>query len=273
MPKSILLITTALAISALALDMLAQNQQSSAGVSSETASESTTQVVAESGSSEGKQAKIAANTEINAMLESGIDTRKAKPGDEVSAKVTKDVKQDGEVVIHKGDRLLGEVISAKSSGTATSGSQLAVQFDRLQSGEATTELQTVVTSIFRSSAAFNEADTNSPSPMAMPAPQPRGGSGSGGGLLGGVGSTVGSTLGAAGSVGSTAGGVLGASTSSTLGTSADIAGLANIHNIRVESEAAASESGGVNSMLSTPGGDLRLDSGTQLKFRVVGQAN
>jgi hypothetical protein len=251
----------------------AQEEQS-AQTAGRATSQSAAQATPQAAASTNRQATIEVNSKINAVLESAIDTRKAKPGDEVSAKVAKDVKQDGKVVVHKGDRLLGKVVSAKTNGTAGSGSQLAVQFDRLESGGTTTELQTVVTSIFNSSATFNEEapEMMRPAPTALPAPQASGGSASGGGLLGGAGSTVDSTLGAAGSIGNNAGGVLGPSMSDTLGTSAGLAGVATGRGIRVESQGSVHQSTGMNSVFSAPQGDLRLDSGTNLQFRVVGQS-
>ncbi len=214
-------------------------------------------------------------TKISTKLESALDARTTKPGQEVKARVTKNVKEHGRTVIHKGDMLIGHVTKVQSSASGKAGSAIGVAFDRLQSrGGATTQLNTVVTSVF---SAPGQGGL-SPAPMRMPeaAPVPMSSGGGGGGLLGGVGSTAGAGLGAtAGVVGPTAGS-LGATARSaagaTLGGSAN-AGLATpVRDIHLNSQAGADSSVGQNSMLSTRRGDLRLDYGTQMQFRVAGNA-
>ncbi|MBI2818438.1 MAG: hypothetical protein HYX73_00525 [Acidobacteria bacterium] len=268
--------TIAITVLTIASGSYGQTPESAAQVSGQAASQTATRATSQAGSSAGNQAVVAANTQINATLESTVDAKKAKPGDEVAAKVTKDVKQDGQVIIHKGDRLLGRIVSTGANGIADAGSQIAVQFDRLKSGGATTQLRTVVTSVLNVSAGPpNEevAGFGGAAPMAMPASQAgAGGSSAGGGLLGGVGSTVGSTLGAAGSLGGNAGGVLDATAGSTIGFSGAVAGSTPGRAIHVESQGSASQSTGLNSVFSAPQGNLRLDSGTTMQFRVVGQA-
>ena len=275
MHKSMLFGTILIAISVMGRVGIAQTEESSAQIAGQAASQAAAQTTAPAVAPKSNQATVAANSKINAVLESSIDSRNANPGDELSAKVAKDVKHNGEVVIHKGDQLLGKVVSTDTKGSTNSGSQRAVQFDRLKSGETTTELQTVVTTVLSSSAAFGEEPTGmgAPAPMAMPDPQASGGRASGGGLLGGVGSTVGSTLGAACSIGSTAGGVLDTSTSSTLGASGGLAHAPAGLGVRVESQHSTSESASMNSVFSSPQDNFRLDSGTNLQFRVVGRAD
>jgi hypothetical protein len=212
---------------------------------------------------------VAANTQITAVLESAVYARTAKPGDVVTARVTKDVKQNGQVVIHKGDHLLGKVVSSESNANASSGSSLAVAFDQLKNAQGNSRLQTVVTSVL-STSAHEPAEMPAPAPV-MAAPQGAGAQG-GGGLLGGVGSSVGSTLGVAGSVAGGAGGVLDTASGATLGSTAGAAISTPARAVHLESQGSASQSAGVNSIFSTPQGNLHLDSGSVLEFRVVGQA-
>jgi hypothetical protein len=213
---------------------------------------------------------VAANTQIRAALESAVDARTAKPGDAVTARVTKDIKQNGQVVIHKGDHLLGKVVSSQSNAaTANSGSSLAVAFDQLKNAQGTSQLQTVVTSVLSTSAGLSNEPAEMPTPAPlMAAPQGSAAQG-GGGLLGGVSSSVDSTLAATGSV---AGGVLDAASGATLGSTAGAAISTPARAVHLESQGSASQSAGVNSIFSTSQGNLRLDSGSTLEFRVVGQA-
>src|SRR5688572_6075802 len=59
--------------------------------------------------SEKANAELAQGTEINATLSKPVDSRNAKPGDEVVATSNDDVKSDGQVIIPRGSRLIGHV--------------------------------------------------------------------------------------------------------------------------------------------------------------------
>lgn len=218
--------------------------------------------------------ELRAGTRINATLESALDAQTAQPGDEVTARVTKDVKQDGQVVIHKGDRLLGHITAVEAGGAAGATSQLAVSFDRLLQGEARSELHTVVTAVFSTPSedrARQEERMTREDPMMAPAPRrasSRPSSGSGG-LLGGAGSTVNSTVGA---TTSTAGGVAGGAgvaSRSAVGSATGAMLSTPVRAVRVESGAQAEHQSSLGSMFSTGEGQLRLESGTRLRFEVA----
>ncbi len=221
-------------------------------------------------------AGVRAGTKVSAALESSLDARTAKPGDRVVARVSKNVKQYGRVVIHKGDRLIGRVTQVRTGARGKGGSSMAVAFNQLESGGTTTQLNTVLKSVFvaQGQGGMAPEPMQGPPPMPMIAPASRGGGGllgGGGSVVGGVASTVGSTVGgaasAAGGLGST---VAGASQASLGRTAA--AGLATpMGAIHLGAEGSAQSSSGVNSVLSTRRGDLRLNSGTQLQFRVAAE--
>ena len=236
-------------------------------------------------STKGQSAEIKNGTKISTELMSNIDARKAKEGDKVVARVTRNVKQHGKVVVHKGDQLVGHVTSVKNSLNGKGGSSLGVQFDQLVQGDSTTRLNTVLTSVLsaRGSGEAEGSDSmampSMPEPVAVPA-----GGGGGGGLLGGVGgavgSTAGSTVGAAGSTvgaaGSTlgqAGGAVGAATQNTLGANSNLGLSTPVRQIHIGSSASGESSAGANSMLSTRKGNLRLASGTQMNFRVAADSS
>ena len=233
------------------------------------------QATAEAG--KNAAAAVRSGTKVNAELESTVDTRKAKPGDEVVARVTKNVKQDGKAVVRKGDKLLGRVQSVQADAEGKAGSSVSVVFDRLVSGEATSELHTVVSGVLSTprDRAEQEQRMAEPSPSPAPAAQPSSG-GSGGGLVGGatsaVGSTVGSTVNAAGSVVGGVGSTVDATSQSALGATGGAMLATPARAIRIDSQAQAENQTSATSLLSTREGHLRLESGTRMQFRVAGEA-
>jgi hypothetical protein len=223
---------------------------------------------------------VRAGTKINAELESSLDAKTAKPGDRVEARVTKDVKQNGHVVVHKGDHLIGQVVQAQSSTHGKAGSQLGVAFDRLATAQGETQLNTVLTSVVSSPSEQRQrmSRESGPPPMLAPMGAPSGGGGGGGGLLGGgVGSSVGGAAGGAlGGVGSTVGnvgGAVGGATQTSLGSSSNLGLSTPLRQIHVNSSAQAQNQTGLNSVLSTRQGDLKLESGTTMQFRVAAGAS
>jgi len=231
-------------------------------------------------------AQLRSGTNISTELETTLDAGKAKPGDEVVAKVTKDVKEHGKIVIRKGDRLLGHVTSAGAGSNGKASSEMSVVFDRLSRGVAVANLNTAVSSIVSTSGDLGGGDeplmTSDPM-MARPQSGARGGgsASSSGGLVGGLTSTAGSAVGNVGSaVGTTAnsslggaGGVVGASSRAT-GQGNGAAVLSTpAREIRLGSSAGADQSTDMTSVLSSRQGNLRLESGTQMRFRVAAQSD
>ena len=222
-------------------------------------------------------AGVRAGTKIAAELQSSVDAKTAKPGDELVARVTKNVKQDGKVVVHKGDRLIGHVTEAQAAANSKAGSELGVTFDRLSSGGTTTQLNTVVTALLSTRSQSSQGgDMLDSTPMMMPSPAPASGGRSGGGLLGGAVGGVGSTAGAVGAVGSTVGGVGGTvsgAAQSTVSGAAQTGIATPLKAVQVTTGAQAQGRAGSTSKLSTRQGNLRLDSGTQMEFRVAAQGS
>ncbi|HEV2245932.1 MAG TPA: hypothetical protein VGW37_04700 [Terriglobia bacterium] len=247
-----------------------QDQASAASAASAASS------TAAAASTKGQSAEISNGTNISAELMSNVDASKAKEGDKVEAKVTKNVKQHGKVVVRKGDRLVGHVTSVENSVNGKAGSSLGVAFDQLVQGNSTTQLNTVLTSVFAAggSGQAEESDSMGMAPMPTPVAAPSGGGGRG--LLGAAGGTVGSvgsTVGAAGSTLGRAGGTVGATTQNTLGANSTLGLATPVRQIRIGSSASAESSAGTSSMLSTRNGDLRLESGTRMQFRVAGDSS
>src|SRR5215469_5582824 len=155
-------------------------------------------------------------TTLQAELTKSLDAKKAKPGDEVSAKATQDVKSNGQVVVRKGSKLVGHVTEAQARSKENAESKLGILFDHavLKDGsqvnfnavvQALAAAQTQAAPL--SAGADDMAVGGGSAGTSRPAPM---GGGAGGGVTGTAGSTVGSTV---GGVGNTVGSV----TSSTTG--------------------------------------------------------
>ncbi|HLW79512.1 MAG TPA: hypothetical protein VKU44_07920 [Terriglobia bacterium] len=241
---------------------------------------------------------LSEGTKLSANLASTIDASTAKPGDQVVARVTKNIKAHGRTVIRKGDELVGHVTEVQAAGSGKAGSSVGIAFDRVVAGNSSAQLSTVLNSVV-STPSERQAQQQQMAEPALPEPMVMGGgsaagagrasSGGGGGLLGGVASTagsatgtVGSTLGGAGvAAGSTvnsaaaagsAAGVLGANSRSALGGSAGALVPTPRKSIHLGSGGSVNQQSTASSTLSTNQGNLRLDPGTELQFRVTGSA-
>src|SRR5882672_10587715 len=74
--------------------------------------------------------QLAAGSTVQAELTKPVDVRKNKPGDEVVAKTTQDVKSDGHVVLPKGSKIVGRVTQTQARAKGQEESQLGMAFDR-----------------------------------------------------------------------------------------------------------------------------------------------
>ena len=77
------------------------------------------------------EASLAGGTAINAVLNSSLDSRKAKTGEQITAHTTDAVKSsDGRVILPKGTKLIGHVTQATARSKDQKESMLAIQFDK-----------------------------------------------------------------------------------------------------------------------------------------------
>ena len=75
--------------------------------------------------------RIAPGSVIPVQLTKTIDAKKAKPGDEVVAKVTMDMKSNsGDVIVPKDTRVVGHVTEAQARNKEQKESQVGIAFDR-----------------------------------------------------------------------------------------------------------------------------------------------
>jgi hypothetical protein len=227
---------------------------------------------------------------LQAELTKSLDAKKAKPGDEVSAKLTQDVKENGKVVLHKGSKLVGHVTEAQARSKENAESKLGVVFDKavLKGGEEMSfngVIQAVAPPV--QGALSVAGDENSSLGSGMGSGSSMGGGRNGGGLgpVGGVTGAAGSTVGAvgntAGSVSNTAGsvtnstGAVNGAVNRTAGVAANGAlnsaahGVVGMQGVDLTSAAAGSAQG---SVISSASRNIKLDSGTQMVLQVTGSA-
>jgi hypothetical protein len=86
---------------------------------------------AASARSEQTEAVLAGGTAILAELNSGLDSKKLKAGDKVTAHVTEPMKSaDGRTIIPRGTKLEGHVTQADARSKGGNASTLGIQFDK-----------------------------------------------------------------------------------------------------------------------------------------------
>ena len=74
-------------------------------------------------------APLCVGTAFNAILTEGIDTRKTRPGDVITAEIAEDVSYERTVIFPKGTKVTGHIVRATSSAHGR-GSALFIQFDK-----------------------------------------------------------------------------------------------------------------------------------------------
>jgi hypothetical protein len=229
-------------------------------------------------SKQGREVNLASNTALAAQLENSLDARRAKVGDTVVLKTTQALKQNGEVVVPKGAKLIGHVTEVQQRTKSNGESRIGVAFDRLQKGALDMPITASIVSITQARSqtrAMNsslESETMSSSGTSTTTRSSGGGQGSGG-LLGGVGNTVG---GAVNTTTSTVGNVAGTTTSavgSTVGATTNTAGnlSGSLKGLQITQSTSASAEGG--STLSLNSGNLRLESGATFNLLVSSSTN
>jgi hypothetical protein len=125
-------------------------------------------------------APLCIGTAFNAVLTDDLDTRKARPGDAVTAETAEDVTYQRSVVFPKGTKVIGHIVRATSGGRGRAGSALFVQFDKallkdgqevilnagiqaLAVGSVPTQSDTEASKEGAASAALNSAEPLAPS--------------------------------------------------------------------------------------------------------------
>lgn len=227
---------------------------------------------------DGSAVSIASGTQIAAELQKSLNVEKVKVGDEVVLKTTKAIKQNGQVVVAKGSKLIGRVTEVQQRAKGEAGSKISLLFDTLHQGDTSMPITASIMSVTNVAArtAVNDsvyADSTATSTTSARTTSSQ----TSGGLLGGVGSTVGGVV---NTTTSTVGGVAGAATNTvggvtntageTLGTTTGAVG-GTIRGLTISQSADASANG--SSTLSLTGGNLKLDKGTTFNLALSESAS
>ena len=228
------------------------------------------------GPSKDSNAELATGTAFNAPLVTPIDSRKAKPGDQISARTTENVKGDGKTFLPKGTKLAGHITQASARANGDSESALGVAFDHavLKNGDVIPlrlTIQALAAAQTAASAASEEIDAMSNTNAGLAS------SSRNRGVLGGATSSVGGTVGTTTSmVGGTettlnsgldsARGMAGASQAvGGLTASGQMAatsrGVFNLRGLSLNSELSNEAQG---SLVTSSGKTVRLESGTHM---------
>jgi len=234
----------------------------------------------------GASGALSSGTTLQAELSKSLDAKKAKAGDEVDAKLTQDVKENGKVVLHKGSKLVGHVTEAQAKSKENAESKLGVIFDKAVSkgGEEVVfngVIQAVAPPVQGALSVAGDENSSLGSGMGSGSSM-GGGRSASGGPLGSVTSAAGSTVNSAtGAVGNTAGsvtnstGAVNGAVNHTAGVAANGSltsaahGVVGMQGVALNTAAAGSAQG---SVISSASRNIKLDSGTQMVLQVTGSA-
>lgn len=217
-------------------------------------------------------------TAVNAVLTKSLDARKCKPGDQIEARATSDVKQNGEVILKRGSRLHGHVTEAQARSKANAESSLGMAFDSvtLKNGKQVPlhlGVQALATASTETGASLGDDEAamgGGASALAS------GGGRTGGGLLSGgtAGGAAGLAGGVAGNAGQMAGGTVGETTRATGYAGGNVRGLdatghlastsSGVFGLQGLNLTSAASNATEGSVVTSNTRNVHLDGGTQM---------
>jgi hypothetical protein len=228
-------------------------------------------VVASGGTSQ--PSPVAAGSTIHATLTKPLDARHSKPGDQVMAKTSENVKSEGQVVLPKGSKIVGHVTEAKAFSKGQSESAVGIAFDYavLKDGREVPLAASI--QAIASPEASSPADPGDNSMMEAGSSGTRAAVGNpAGGVLAGSGRAVGTSGGTlvntGSAVGSVRSGTLQGASSVSGSLSSNSHGAIGLKGISLDS---AANSSGRGSLISSPSQNVHLDAGTQMILEVGGK--
>jgi hypothetical protein len=208
--------------------------------------------------------RIAPGSVIPVQLTKTIDAKKAKPGDEVVAKVTMDMKSNsGEVVVPKDTKVVGHVTEAQARSKEQKESQVGIAFDRamLKGSEVSLpmSIQAVIAPPSKKTNSGGAPDQGAPPTGGNSAPSP---------MAGGRSGSAGSQTPPSNPTPNT---VPTQSTSDSQQGSArppitgNTQGVVGISNLKLEPAPSAAQ----GSVLSSEKNNVKVESGTMLLLKVT----
>jgi hypothetical protein len=219
--------------------------------------------------------QLQAGSTVQAELTKPVDVRKNKPGDEVVAKTTQDVKSNGQTVLPKGSKIVGHITEVQAREKGQQESHMAIAFEHaiLKNGTQVPmalTLQALGSSQANAAAAMDDSETpgSTMAGSAMAGEDVSGmatasRSGTTGGVLGGVTSTSGHVVNTAGSA---AGGTLHAAHSTSAGAAGGLnstsRGVVGLRGLNLSSATTGTTNAG--SVISSNTSNVHLDSGTRM---------
>ena len=223
---------------------------------------------------------LAAGTTFNAALVTALDSKRAKPGDQVVARTTESVRAEGKTILPKGTKLIGHITHASARARGDSESALGIAFDRAvlkgdQEIPLNVSIQALASAAITASGVTEEIDAITDTGAGMSAS----GATRGRGVVGGATSAVGGTGGSATTAAGTAASAGGSGVNSTLNSAAGVGGSAqSIGGLNASGQLTANSHGvfnlngislnsaesGQGSVVTSAGKNVRLDSGTRM---------
>jgi hypothetical protein len=213
----------------------------------------------------GDRVSVISGTTLDAQLQKTVDVNNAKVGDEVVLKVTKSIKQNGEIVIPKGTELIGRVTEVQKRTKHNSASRLGMVFDRIQGRDLAAPFSASIVSITNIAARTAAGDSLMADTSASSQTSGSARGNSGGGLLGGVGSTVGGLV-------DTTAATVGTVTNTAVRTTNTATGTVGQSLSGIQISSSASGSASSSSTLSSSNKNVRVEKGATFNLRVNGQA-
>lgn len=214
-------------------------------------------------------------TRIDGQLQSAVDVKKSKVGDQVLLKTTRDIKQNGKTVVAKGSNLVGRVTEVEQKTKSNGTSRLGMVFDRIEGKDLAAPISASIVSITNVTAAANSSlgDMGDANIMGSSGTSSRSsarssGGGSSGGLLGGVGNTVGGVTNTAGGVLNTTTQTVGGVTNSvgqTVGSTTGSLGQ-TVNGIQISNSVSGSAQSGTT--LSAADRNIKLEKGATIGLQL-----
>jgi hypothetical protein len=209
-----------------------------------------------------KKVLLQSGTSLEGQLQSTLDVKNAKVGDQVMLKTTKSIKQDGATVVPKGTNLIGRITEVQQKSKQNKTSRIGMIFDRIEGKNLAAPISASIVAITNTAANANVGDVLSSSSSSSTSSS--GGTssgGSGGGLLGGATNTVG---GVANTATNTVGGVTNTAGQTVGGVTQPLGNTVN----GIQISKSVSGSAQTSSTISAQDKNLRLEKGTTFHLQL-----